>query len=221
MFNAPRLGQRYTTNYTNGLGGSFVDENPLASSVYDDGLDPWSAQPSPAATPVPRAPMSAFSSVIGDATIPLSYNRAFLAVDPTNAGEISVNALSRVLATSALPAAIIDKIVNLVSSRTRVSRVEFFVALALIALAQTGKDVSIEQVAALATQNALPEPIVDLDKLPPSIPAFSTPVRMPTYSEDPWSTNPRYPSTGKRRSFKSIWFWTAEGLVEEAGNRQS
>ena len=101
----------------------------------------------------------------------------------------------------------------MVSSRTRVSRVEFFVALALIALAQTGKglqatippggslanvcppDVSIEQVAALATQNALPEPIVDLDKLSPSIPAFSTPVRMPTYSEDPWSTNPRYPST--------------------------
>ena len=66
MFNAPRLGQRYTTNYTNGLGGSFVDENPLANSVYDDGLDPWSAQPSPAPTPIPRAPpTSAFSSVIG------------------------------------------------------------------------------------------------------------------------------------------------------------
>ena len=56
-------------------------------------------------------------------------------------------------------------------------------------------DVSIEQVAALAAQNALPEPIIDLDKLPPSISTFSAPVRMPTYSEDPWSTNQRYPST--------------------------
>lgn len=67
MFNAPRPGQRYTTNYTNGLGGSFVSENPLASSVYDDGLDPWSAQPSPAPTPIPRAspPAATFSSVIG------------------------------------------------------------------------------------------------------------------------------------------------------------
>lgn len=44
----------------------------------------------------------------------------------------------------------------------------------------------------MGSQNALPEPIVDIDKLPPS---FSAPVRMPTYSEDPWSTNPRYPST--------------------------
>ncbi len=57
-------------------------------------------------------------------------------------------------------------------------------------------DVSIEQVAALAAHNALPEPIVNLDKLPPPVSTFTTPVRMPTYSEDPWSTtNPRYPST--------------------------
>ncbi|KAK2462707.1 hypothetical protein APHAL10511_005225 [Amanita phalloides] len=197
MFNAPRPGQRYVATYPNGLGGSFVNDNPLASSVYDDdGLDPWSAAPSPAPTPTPRAPStSTFSSVIGDATIPLSYNRAFLAVDPTNSGELSVNALSRVLATSSLPAATIDKIVNLVSSRSRVSKVEFFIALGLVALAQTGKDVSIEQVAALASQNALPEPIIELDKLPPSASTFTTPVRMPTYSEDPWSnTNPRYAS---------------------------
>jgi len=33
----------------------------------------------------------------------------------------------------------VSKIVNLVSTRPRVSKLEFFVALALVALAQTGK----------------------------------------------------------------------------------
>lgn len=66
MFNAPRPAQRYAgTSSTVGLGGSFVDENPLASSVYDDGLDPWSAAPSPSATPIPHGSSSVFSSVIG------------------------------------------------------------------------------------------------------------------------------------------------------------
>ena len=69
-----------------------------------------------------------------------------------------MTALSRVLSTSSLPATTIDKvyllslsvyrsnikrwllqIVNLVSSRPRVSKLEFFVALALVALAQSGK----------------------------------------------------------------------------------
>ena len=55
MFNAPRPAQPYGSGSTNlnGFGGSFVDENPLASSVYDDGLDPWSAAPSPSPPPIP------------------------------------------------------------------------------------------------------------------------------------------------------------------------
>ncbi|PFH50265.1 hypothetical protein AMATHDRAFT_145640 [Amanita thiersii Skay4041] len=196
MFNAPRPAQRYVATSPNGLGGSFVDDNPLAQSVYDDGLDPWSAAPSPTPTPLPRASAaSTFNSVIANATIPLSYSRAFLAVDPANTGEVSVNALSRVLSTSSLPAATIDKIVNLVSSRSRVSRSEFFVAMALVALAQTGKEVIVEQVAALAAENALPEPTLDLDRLQTSASTFSPPItnyRQATFSEDPWSTNPRY-----------------------------
>jgi sorting nexin-8 len=43
-----------------------VDENPLSSSVYDDGLDPWSAAPSPTPTPVPQLPSSVFNAVIGE-----------------------------------------------------------------------------------------------------------------------------------------------------------
>ncbi|KAJ6518817.1 hypothetical protein C8R45DRAFT_806412 [Mycena sanguinolenta] len=203
MFNAPRAA--YRTN-TNAGFGSFVDENPLAASY--DNLDPWSATPSPSATPAPAA-TTIFSSVIADATVPSIYNQSFQLVDPNNAGEVSVNALSRVLGTSSLPAATIDRIVNLVSSRPRVSKLEFFVALALVALAQAGKDVSIEQVAALSQQNTLPEPALDLSRLPPSASTFApnnyrqnsgpgirAPV--PTYAtDDPWNTNSRVavPST--------------------------
>ena len=102
------------------------------------------------------------------------------------------------------------------SNKPRVSQLEFFVALALVALAQTGKgafsqkvleehtqrdplDISIEQVAALASQNTLPEPSLHLDSLPSSTtnaaalqfarqnPTREIPNRAVSYnSEDPW-----------------------------------
>jgi sorting nexin-8 len=64
-------------------------------------------------------------------------------------------------------------------------------------------DVSVEQVAALSSQNTLPEPQLDLDSLPPSLSTFPTstanyrqnsgppPLRSPApayTSDDPWST---------------------------------
>ncbi|KAF8906314.1 MVP1 domain-containing protein [Gymnopilus junonius] len=215
MFNAPRPAQRYVGNTSNGFGASFVDENPLSSSVYDDGLDPWSAAPSPTPTPMPQAQIL-FSISLADATVPTIYHRAYAAVDPNNTGETSVNSLSRVLSTSSLPASTIDKIVNLVSSRPRVSKLEFFVALALVALAQSGKDVSIEQVAALSSQNTLPEPTLDLDHLQPSLSAITSPLPtsrrntsqpilrapLPAYSsEDPWNSNPRFASVPSNSGF--------------------
>lgn len=50
------------------------------------------------------------SSMKADATAPQIYNKAFQTVDPTFSGEVSVNALSRVLATSALPATTVDRV---------------------------------------------------------------------------------------------------------------
>lgn len=107
------------------------------------------------------------------------------------------------------------QIVSLVSSRTRVSRLEFFVALALVGLAQSGKgqstypsttsskshhiaDLSVERVAALAQENALPVPQLDLGSLGPSTSGFgqyqipSQPIRAPIptrayTADDPWS----------------------------------
>ncbi|KAH8996138.1 hypothetical protein EDB86DRAFT_2850984 [Lactarius hatsudake] len=160
MFNAPRPTQAYGVSSTTSFGGSFVDENPLAASTYD-GLDPWSTAPTPSPPPVP----SIFTNAIAEATVPAIYQQSFSTVDPNNTGETSVNSLSRVLSTSSLPAATVDKIVNLVSTRPRVSKLEFFVALALVALAQAGRDVSVEQVALLAQQNTLPEPTLDISLL--------------------------------------------------------
>lgn len=187
----------------NGLGGSFVDEDPLAISIYDD---PWSSVPSPTPPPIHNV-NSAFTSVIANATIPELYHRAFTAVDGTNTGEVSVNALTRVLAISSLPAATVDRIVNLVSSKPRVSSLEFYVALALVALAQMGKDISIEQVAALAAENDLPIPALDIDTLQSRSSTSSSPYmpyrqntmttfRPPTFApEDPWNVS-RYPNQG-------------------------
>ncbi|VDB91958.1 unnamed protein product [Peniophora sp. CBMAI 1063] len=89
MFNAPRPTH---ANYT-GFGGSFVDEsaNPLAASAYDDGLDPWSGNPSPA--PPPVGPVVATS--LGGYCVPSMYHAAFSAMDPTGSGECSVNAGQR------------------------------------------------------------------------------------------------------------------------------
>ncbi|KAF8751874.1 PhoX homologous domain, present in p47phox and p40phox [Rhizoctonia solani] len=165
--------------------GSFV-EGPLGASTFD-GLDPWSATPSPPLSQdgSPRPPFSTRHVIVTDATIPDGYATAYAAVDPMGSGDTSVNALHRVLATTDLPAAAIERIVNLVSTRPRVSRLEFFIALALAGLAQAGKDVTIEQVAQAAQQNALPEPSIDLTRLstttstlgynpspPPALPSF-------------------------------------------------
>lgn len=189
MFNAPRPTQAY--GISSSFGGSFVDENPLAASTSGyDGLDPWSAAPSP--SPPPGQVPSIFTNAIAEATVPAIYQQSFSAVDPTNSGETSVNSLSRVLSTSSLPAAKVDKIVNLVSTRPRVSKLEFFVALALVALAQTGKDVSVEQVALLAQQNTLPEPTLDLSFL--SYSAAPPPSLSAAY------TNNQHPSTAQNSS---------------------
>jgi sorting nexin-8 len=129
------------------------------------------------------------------------------------------------------------QIVNLVSSRPRVSKLEFFVALALVALAQSGKgepfliyfissssdipglgDVSIEQVAALSSQNTLPEPTLDLSNLQPSssiLPSTAAASRkntpstihapVPAYSsDDPWNTNPRFTNVPGPAAFGDV-----------------
>lgn len=54
--------------------------------------------------------MAASDRWTAETNVPDSYNRAFAVVDATHSGEISVNALSRVLSTSRLPATTVDKV---------------------------------------------------------------------------------------------------------------
>ncbi|OCB87801.1 hypothetical protein A7U60_g5124 [Sanghuangporus baumii] len=213
MFNTPRQTHRYGTSGSltanNGFGSAnFMGDDPLANSTYD-GLDPWSSAPSPDLPPPPSAvPPSPFASVLDEAKAPSLYQKAFGVVNPSGTGETSISSLFRVLLTSGVSASTIDRIVNLVSSRPRVSKLEFFVALALVALAQTGKDISIEQVASLAAQDALPVaslaaqdalpvPSLDLGAIAPATSTFSSrrdsvvtsprDAMQPIYSsDDPW-----------------------------------
>lgn len=65
MFNSPRpvVHGRYQNNPgANGLSASsnYVEDNPLAPSVYDS-LDPWSGAPTPSPQPVP----SGFANILG------------------------------------------------------------------------------------------------------------------------------------------------------------
>ena len=55
-------------------------------------------------------PLCYIITVIAEATVPAIYQQSFTAVDQTNSGETSVNSLSRVLSTSSLPAAKVDKV---------------------------------------------------------------------------------------------------------------
>ncbi|KAI9440745.1 hypothetical protein H4582DRAFT_2110825 [Lactarius indigo] len=217
MFNAPRPTQAYGVSSTTSFGGSFVDENPLAASTYD----------------VP----SIFTNAIGTqtrATVPAIYQQSFSTVDPNNTGETSVNSLSRVLSTSSLPATTVDKIVNLVSTRPRVSKLEFFVALALVALAQAGRDVSVEQVALLAQQNTLPEPTLDISLLSygtapsstlglghPSGGSGSTTLRnspaVVPPTDDPWTTGRFGAGTSSPHPFGAL---RAPGCPLAGGRRQ-
>lgn len=81
MFNAPRPSQRYAATSANGFGsGSFVADNPLAGSAYD-GLDPWSAAPTPAPLPAPARSVSTFTSVIGMCIFSAHYSPSRLIVN--------------------------------------------------------------------------------------------------------------------------------------------
>lgn len=48
---------------------------------------------------------------VGNTTLPVVYLQAFEAVDPSGTGEVSVNALIRVLSTSGLPSSTIDRVI--------------------------------------------------------------------------------------------------------------
>ncbi|KAG8822978.1 Sorting nexin mvp1 [Serendipita sp. 400] len=206
MFNVARSPQtRYDS--LNGFQASFVAD-PLAASVYDNDVDPWSG----VATPTHPEPTSEFSSILGNAQIPPVYAQTFTTMDTLGTGTVSINSLQRVISTSGLPAATIEQIINLVSSKSRVSRGEFYVALALVGLAQQDQGISIENVAKLAQQNELPVPSLDASALAAIgsstvKSSFPPPRPGPVYNPDPdpWTL----PSKGT---------WSGGSPIADAGH---
>ncbi|KAF8315365.1 hypothetical protein DL93DRAFT_2166737 [Clavulina sp. PMI_390] len=165
-------------------------QNLLTSSIYSDtasDLDPWgSASITPGQT-VPSPSANNFSAILGTAAIPSAYQTAFESVigDSFNDG-IPLNALIRVLRSSDISASVTDKIISLVSSEPRVSRLEFYVALALVGLAQEGADISIEQVAMRAQQDSLPDVKLDRHRIVDATMSAA----FPSTSSDPWGATP-------------------------------
>ncbi|KIM25405.1 hypothetical protein M408DRAFT_210488 [Serendipita vermifera MAFF 305830] len=217
MFNVARSpSQRYES--FGGLNTSFVAD-PLASSAYDDTLDPWSGTGTPA---VQAEPASDFSNILGNAQIPPLYTQAFNAVDTLGSGTISVNALQRVVAASGVPATTIEQIVSTVtSSRSRVSRPEFYVAMALVGIAQQNQEPTLDAVTSLAQKNELPTPTaVDVAALQSSTikSTFPPPIRGATGGGPPPSVPaPAYSSEPDPWSAASRGIWNAANGIPTAG----
>jgi sorting nexin-8 len=115
---------------------------------------------------------------------PASYLALKDSVDASSTGQISLTSLHRLLSTSQLPAATIERIINLTShDQSSVSSQEFYCALALVGLAQQGKDVSIE----LLSQSLgnLPVPTLHAPRVQPSMPSWDTQDTLETSAPDP------------------------------------
>ncbi|KAL1406013.1 Sorting nexin mvp1 [Vanrija albida] len=198
MFNTPRTGSSLTSSslLTQSQGG-FAD--PLATSGGFGEVDPWSGNQSPVRSPSPRSgasgepePTAAAPSPSRDAYLndpPSLYISLFRALEPNHLGEVSLPAVQRLLLTSKLPASTIERILDVTAhNKVGLDRQTFFLALALVAQAQTdpGADVSLE-----ALDKAL-------DTLP--LPQLSRPgpVHQSSVSSafSPWDTAPRYAVPG-------------------------
>ncbi|RSH95368.1 Sorting nexin mvp1 [Saitozyma podzolica] len=193
MFNAPRrmggatLAQSAFLNSSAG-GNTYTD--PLASSTPNPAsfgdVDPWSAAPSPARSGTPRRDSLDEESVQAQSppAVPARPARA------VNVGEVSLSSVHRLLSTSKLPAATVEKIVNLTShDKNSLSRREFFCSLALVALAQSlpddDLDISIERLSASIPN--LPLPRVSI---PPASSTLRTGYNLSSPGPDPGSASP-------------------------------
>ncbi|WOO83512.1 Sorting nexin MVP1 [Vanrija pseudolonga] len=197
MFNTPRTGSSLTTSslLTQPQGG-FAD--PLAPTSGYSEVDPWSGSQSPVRSPSPRSgvsgepeanvsPNPSRDAYLNDP--PSLYISLFRGLEPSHLGEVSLPAVQRLLLTSKLPASTLERILDLTAhNKVALDRSTFFLALALVALAQNeGGEVSLEALdAALGTL-----PLPQLQRPGPTQPQSSV-----SSSFSPWDTAPRYAVPG-------------------------
>ncbi|KAI8598197.1 hypothetical protein EDD21DRAFT_194542 [Dissophora ornata] len=128
---------------------SAVDENDdamttsFSASTFDsEAHDPWTG------TAQGLSPVD-LSAILSGMPLPAIYTKAFDLAQPS-AGKVTVLAVNKIMGVSGLPPATVDKIMNTVvdPTRSRITKGECSVALALVAMAQKNMDVTIESLTA-------------------------------------------------------------------------
>ncbi|KAF9951868.1 Sorting nexin mvp1 [Mortierella alpina] len=128
---------------------SLPDENEdamtasfTASTFDSDVNDPWTAT-SQGLSPVD------LSTILSGMPLPAIYTTAFDLAQPSG-GKVTVLAVNKIMGVSGLPPAAVDKIMNIVvaPTRSRITKGECSVALALVAMAQKNMDLTIENLTA-------------------------------------------------------------------------
>ncbi|KAF8931445.1 Sorting nexin mvp1, partial [Dissophora ornata] len=158
--------------------------------------DPWGAT-----TPRGLNPLD-LSSILSGLPLPQIYTTAFDLAQPVG-GKITVSALNKILGVSGLSPATVDKILYIVvaPTRSRITKGECSVTLALVAMAQKNMDLTIENLTAHREDLPVPHlPGLDLvdfgDVNEPdiyttssSLPRQHQPVHIGSSVADPWRTS--------------------------------
>ncbi|KAF9097350.1 Sorting nexin mvp1 [Mortierella sp. GBA35] len=129
---------------------STVDDNDdgmtasFSASTFDSEInDPWTANTRAGLNP------NDLGAILSGMPLPTIYTTAFDLAQPSG-GKVTVLAVNKILGVSGLPPAIVDKIMNIVvaPTRSRITKGECSVALALVAMAQKNMDLTIENLTA-------------------------------------------------------------------------
>ncbi|KAG0357312.1 Sorting nexin mvp1 [Podila minutissima] len=166
----------------------------FAASTFDAEVnDPWGTTTARGLSP------HDVSNILSGMPLPSIYTTAFDLAQPVG-GKITVLAINKILGVSGLPPATVDKILNIVvaPTRSRVTKGECSVALALVAMAQKNMDLTIENLT--AHREDLPIPFLPgLESIDfgsagdvtgysnPTLPRH--PVHMASTVSDPWRSS--------------------------------
>ncbi|GJJ72379.1 sorting nexin-8 [Entomortierella parvispora] len=122
-----------------------------ASTFESDANDPWTTSTQGGLGPVD------LTTILSGTPLPTIYTTAFDLAQPAG-GKVTVLAVNKIMGASGLPPGTVDKIMNMVvaPTRSRISKGECSVALALVAMAQKNMDLTIENL--IAHREDLPIP---------------------------------------------------------------
>ncbi|KAG0199650.1 Sorting nexin mvp1 [Mortierella sp. GBA30] len=158
--------------------------------------DPWGATTARGLIPMD------LSTILSGMPLPTIYTTAFDLARPEG-GKISVSALNKILGVSGLPPSTVDKILNIVvpPTRSRITKGECSVTLALVAMAQKNMVLSIENLTAHREDLPIPHlpglESIDFGVLTestmystsPSLPRHAHPVHVGSTVADPWRSS--------------------------------